>query len=51
MKRLGEEVRYVSYVEAVFLHVEWMRLLGETRYGVFDRSLVESAFARPNQAD
>jgi len=27
-----------------------LRLLGETRYGVFDRSLVESALARPKQA-
>ena len=27
-----------------------MRLLGETRYGVFDRALVESSLARPKQA-
>src|SRR5437762_2945764 len=27
-----------------------MRLLGERRYGVFDRALVESALARPQQA-
>jgi len=27
-----------------------MRLSGETHYGVFDRSLVESALARPKQA-
>ena len=27
-----------------------MRLAGETHYGVFDRSLVESAIARPKQA-
>ena len=26
-----------------------MRLLGERRYGVFDRALVESALARPRQ--
>src|SRR5713226_8092878 len=26
-----------------------MRYLGETRYGVFDRALVESALARPQQ--
>lgn len=44
-----EEVIYVSYVEAVLLHIELMRLLGEIRYGVFDRALVESALARPKQ--
>src|SRR5438105_10698839 len=27
-----------------------MRLLGERRYGVFDRALVESSLARPQQA-
>ena len=45
-----EETSYVSYLEAVLLHIELLRLLGETRYGVFDRSLVESALARPKQA-
>ena len=45
-----EEIRYISYVEAVLLHIELLRLLGETRYGVFDRSLDESALARPKQA-
>lgn len=44
-----EEIRYISYVEAVLLHIELMRLLGETRYGVFDRALVESSLARPIQ--
>jgi len=37
---------YLSYPEAVVLHIELMRHLGETRYGVFDRALVESAPAR-----
>src|SRR2546423_14143844 len=27
-----------------------MRLLGERRYGVFDRALIESTLARPQQA-
>ena len=45
-----EEIRYISYVEAVLLHIELMRLLGETRYGVFDRALVESSLARAIQA-
>lgn len=45
-----KEVVYLSYAEAVLAHIELMRYLGETRYGVFDRSLVESALARPQQA-
>ena len=45
-----EEIRHISYVEAVLLHIELMRLLSESRCGVFDRALVESALARPKQA-
>ena len=45
-----EEVQYISYADAVYLHLELMRLMGETRCGVFDRTLVESALARPKQA-
>ena len=45
-----EEILYISYVEAVLLHIELMRLLSESRCGVFDRALVESALARPSQA-
>jgi death on curing protein len=45
-----EEVSYVSYPEAVFIHIRLMRLLGERRYGVFDRDLIESALARPRHA-
>lgn len=45
-----KEVVYLSYAEAVLAHIELMRYLGETRYGVFDRSLIESALARPQQA-
>ena len=45
-----EEVVYLSYTEAVLAHIELMRYLGETRYGVFDRSLVESALSRPRQS-
>ncbi len=45
-----EETKYVSYPEAVLFHIELMRYLGETVYGVFDRSLIESALARPQQA-
>lgn len=45
-----EGPRYVTLAEAIFLHIRLMRLLGERRYGVFDRALVESALARPQQA-
>ena len=45
-----DDIRYVSYREAVFIHVELMRLMGETRYGVDDRTLIESALARPQHA-
>ena len=45
-----EEVVYLTYTEAVLVHIELMRHLGETRYGVFDRALVESALSRPYNA-
>lgn len=45
-----EQFIYISYAEAAFIHIELMRLSGETRIGVYDRSLVESALARPRQA-
>ncbi len=41
---------YLSYPETVLLHIDLMQIWGETRYGVFDRRLVESALARPQQA-
>jgi prophage maintenance system killer protein len=43
-------LRYFSYAEAVAEHIELMRGLNETRYGVFERPLIESALARPQQA-
>lgn len=45
-----EETVYLSYSEAVLIHILLMRFLGEVQYGVFDRNLVESALARPKQA-
>ena len=45
-----EPILYISFVEAVAFHIELMIYLGETRYGVFYRSLIESALARPQQA-
>ncbi len=45
-----KEIEYISYSDAVLLHIELMRIWGETRFGVCDRTLVESALARPRQA-
>ena len=45
-----DEIRYIPYPEAVMIHVELMRLEEKTRYGVFNRGLIESALARPQQA-
>jgi death on curing protein len=45
-----EDFRYLTFLEAVLIHFEVMRFYGETRYGVADRSLIESALARPQQA-
>jgi len=41
---------YLTYTDAVLIHILVMRHLEEEHYGVFDRSLVESALARPRQA-
>ena len=46
---MTEETVYLSYAEAVLIHILLMRFLGELQYGVFDRGLVESALA-PAQA-
>jgi death on curing protein len=45
-----ESARYITYPEAVLIHIELMRLEDEIRYGVFDRELIESALARPRRA-
>lgn len=45
-----EDTRYLTYVEAVFLHIVEMRRLGEVRYGVFQPDLIESFLARPRHA-
>jgi death-on-curing protein len=45
-----EDYAYIGYPEAVALHIELMQYLGELRFGVFERSLIESALARPRQA-
>ena len=45
-----DETVYIRYQEAVLIHFSLMRNLGETRYGVDFRDLVESAPARPRNA-
>ncbi len=43
-------MHYLTYAEAVGEHFALRWVHGEVRYGVFDRSLIESALARPRQA-
>lgn len=45
-----EDFVYLTVSEAVKFHVLYMRKVGETRFGVFDKMLIESALARPQQA-
>lgn len=45
-----EDFVYLTFQEAVKFHVLYMRKLGETRFGVFDRNLIESALMRPQHA-
>ena len=45
-----EETVYIAYEEAVFIHIVLMKAIGESRYGVASRDLVQSALARPQQA-
>jgi death-on-curing protein len=45
-----EDTKYLNYSEAVLIHLRLMQILGETRYGVDFRELIESALARPQHA-
>lgn len=45
-----EDTVYLTVQDAVKLHVLYMRRVGETRFGVFDKNLVESAISRPRHA-
>ena len=45
-----EEFVYLTLQDAVKYHVLYMRKVGESRFGVFDRNLIESALARPRHA-
>jgi death-on-curing protein len=44
------EIKYVSFEEAVRIHFGLMMRLGEKRYGIDSRDLVESALARPKHS-
>ena len=44
------DFKFLTYTEAIVHHIELMRALGETRFGIFDRALLESALARPQHA-
>ncbi len=45
-----DEIEYVSFEEAVSIDFGLMRHLGENRYGIDSRDLIESALARPKHA-
>ena len=45
-----DETVYLRYEEAVLIHFSLMRALGETRYGIDHRDLIESSLARPRNA-
>lgn len=45
-----DEIRYVSFEEAVRIHFGLMRRLGEIRHGIDSRDLIESALARPRHS-
>jgi death-on-curing protein len=45
-----EELRYIEYPEAVALHFEIMFAFGESRIGIAEPNLIESALARPRHA-
>lgn len=44
-----EDVVFLEFDEAVWLHFELMWFLGETHIGIDKRDLIESALARPRQ--
>ena len=45
-----EATRYLTFTDAFVVHWRAMLAAGESRYGVFQRGLVESALARPQHA-
>lgn len=45
-----EDFVYLTFQDAVKFHILYMRKVGETRFGVFDKGLIESALIRPQNA-
>lgn len=45
-----EEIVYLDYPEAVYLHIRLVQRAGEIRFGVAEPTLIQSALARPQQA-
>jgi death-on-curing protein len=45
-----DEIKYLSYEEAVLIHIRLMNALGEARFGIDFRELLDSALARPHNA-
>ena len=45
-----KEIVYLDYIDAIDLHFALMKIWGETRFGVENRDLIESALARPKHA-
>jgi death on curing protein len=45
-----EDFHYITLTEAVKFHILYMRKIGETRIGIFDKNLIDSALARPKHA-
>lgn len=41
---------YLTFLDAVEGHFDLMRFYGEDRIGIFDKTLIESALARPKHA-
>ncbi len=47
---MADAINYLDYINAVELHFALMNTWGETRFGVENRDLIESALARPRHA-
>ncbi len=45
-----DNILYIEYAEAVVIHFEIMFYYGETRIGIAEPNLIESALARPQNA-
>ena len=45
-----EKILYIEYLEAITIHFEIMFAAGETRIGIAEPNLIESALSRPKNA-